>query len=36
MRLETTGVLDQRVVFDVRVIGGTAGGIYIYVNYSES
>ncbi len=33
MRLETTGVLDQRVVFDVRVIGGTAGGIY--VNYSS-
>ena len=36
MRLRTPGVLDQRVVFNVRVIRGTAGGIYNnYVNYSK-
>ncbi len=26
VRLDTTGVLDQRVLVDVRVIGGTATG----------
>ncbi len=26
VRLETTGVLDQRVLVDIRVIGGTAAG----------